>query len=133
MYYQLHERFNFGIITNFLLHFLAPFPILKGFSADSIKNVTKQSCLKMLQITELVTRHVLTVFDVNKFRMHTSGFKFRKCLNHHDHLVDPQNIIGKGPSINYVVLVGVGGSPKDDLLHRPYLIKKGDKGRGLNA
>ena len=61
----------------------------------------------MLQITEL------TVFDVNKFRMHTSGFKFRKCLNHHDHLVDPQNIIGKGPSINYVVLVGVGGvAPK---------------------
>ena len=27
----------------------------------------------------------------------------------------------KGPSINYVVSVGgKGGSPKDDLLHRPY-------------
>ena len=37
----------------------------------------------------------------------------------------------KGPSINYVVSVGKGGgggrggSPKDDLLHRPYLIKRG--------
>ena len=30
-----------------------------------------------------------------------------------------------GSSINYVVSVGgEGGSPKDDLLHRPYLIKK---------
>ena len=48
----------------------------------------------MLQTKELVTRHVPTVFDVNKFRMHTSGFKFRKCLNHHDHLVDPQNLLG---------------------------------------
>ena len=30
-----------------------------------------------------------------------------------------------GPSINYVVSVGgEGGSPKDDLVNRPYLIKK---------
>jgi hypothetical protein len=32
-----------------------------------------------------------------------------------------------GSSINYVVSVG-GGSPKDDLLHRPYLIKKVTRG-----
>ena len=30
----------------------------------------------------------------------------------------------KGPSINYVVSVGGGGSPQNDLLHRPYFIKK---------
>ena len=35
-----------------------------------------------------------------------------------------------GLSINYVVSVGGGGgSEKDDLLHRPYLIKN-DKGGG---
>ena len=36
-----------------------------------------------------------------------------------------------GPSINYVVLVGEGGSPKDDLLHRHYLIKKTTRGEGV--
>ena len=38
----------------------------------------------------------------------------------------------KGPSINYVVLAaGEGGNPNNDLLNRPYLIKKDDKaGRG---
>ena len=36
-----------------------------------------------------------------------------------------------GSSINYVVSVGgEGGSPKDDLLHRPYLIKKTTRGGG---
>ena len=34
-----------------------------------------------------------------------------------------------GPSINYVVSVGLG-SPKDDLLQRPYLIKDDKGGRG---
>ena len=29
----------------------------------------------MLQITELATRHVLTVFDVDKLRMHNSDFE----------------------------------------------------------
>ena len=38
------------------------------------------------------------------------------------------HVSSKGPSINYVV--SVGGRPKDDLLHRPYLIKKDDKGGG---
>ena len=38
----------------------------------------------------------------------------------------------KGPSINYVTSVGEGGSPKDDLLNRTYLIKKDDKmGKGV--
>ena len=36
-----------------------------------------------------------------------------------------------GPSINYVVSVGGGGSPKDDLLHRPYLTKKTTRGEGV--
>ena len=37
----------------------------------------------------------------------------------------------RGPSINYVVSVGgKGSSPKDDLLHRPYLIKKDEGGGG---
>ena len=31
----------------------------------------------------------------------------------------------KGPSINYVFSVGGGGNPKDDLLHRAHLIKRG--------
>ena len=35
-----------------------------------------------------------------------------------------------GPSINYVISVGGRGSPKDDLLHRPYFYKKDDKGGG---
>ena len=34
-----------------------------------------------------------------------------------------------GPFINYVILVGLG-SPKDDLLQRPYLIKKTTRGEG---
>ena len=33
-----------------------------------------------------------------------------------------------GPSVNYVVSVGGGVSPQDDLLNRPYLIKKDNKG-----
>ena len=49
-----------------------------------------------------------------------SGFKFwaSQMKNH--------QTCDKGPHINYVVSVegGEGGSPKDDLLHRPYLIKK---------
>ena len=53
-------------------------------------------------------------------------------------------IIGKGPSINYVVLVegryGVAqgslwslDSTIDDLLHRPYLIKRGQGGGGFEG
>ena len=34
----------------------------------------------------------------------------------------------EGSFINYVVSVGEGGSPKDDLLNRPYLIKKTTSG-----
>ena len=42
-----------------------------------------------------------------------------------------KSFLYKGRSINYVVLVGrEGGSPKDDLLHRPYLIKKMTRGGG---
>ena len=37
----------------------------------------------------------------------------------------------KGPFINYVVLVGEAGSPKDNLLHRPYLTKKTTRGEGV--
>ena len=45
------------------------------------------------------------------------------------HIVTDQNAMG--PSINYVVLVEWEGvSPKDDLLNRPYLIKKTTSGRG---
>ena len=40
------------------------------------------------------------------------------------------SILHKGPSINYVVSVKGGGSPKDDLLNRPYLIKKTTRGGG---
>ena len=36
----------------------------------------------------------------------------------------------EGSFINYVVSVGEGGSPKDDLLNRPYLIKKTTMGGG---
>ena len=40
-------------------------------------------------------------------------------------LLTPKAARGKGPSINYVILVGgEGSSPKDDWLHRPYLRKK---------
>ena len=43
----------------------------------------------------------------------------------------PKIFRGQGPSMNYVFSVGgKGGSPKDDLLHRPYLIKKTTRGRG---
>ena len=38
-------------------------------------------------------------------------------------------IAAKGPSINYVVLVGGGGSPKDDLL-QTLINKKDGKGGG---
>ena len=43
----------------------------------------------------------------------------------------PKIFRGQGPSINYVVSVGgKGGSPKDNLLHRPYLIKRRQEGEG---
>ena len=41
-------------------------------------------------------------------------------------------LIYKGPSINYVVSLGggEGGSPKDDLLQRPYFTEDDKEGRG---
>ena len=62
------------------------------------------------------------------------------CLKSTHWLLSPKRkwincfFVSKGPSINYVVSVGGGGggvSPTDDLLNRPYLIKKDNKvGRG---
>ena len=43
----------------------------------------------------------------------------------------PNVNMGKGPSINYLVSVEGGEiNPKDNLLHRLYLIKKTTRGRG---